>query len=410
MFERRVKSISLQTRIVTLVVFIVAVVLFLSTYLDLKLSEKTFETELRERAVRLAQGLAASIGTRRELEDAKILRREMEEIKKVQRTIESIEIYSLGPTGPVVVASTGGTAGPKPAPIEWPVIRKGEVAASLDRAGGRRLWLVTAPIRLGGEVMGAITIKFSLEYADLHAAKERRQSLAIMIASAVLIVGVLGWYLQQNVSRPILALMRTMAKAEAGDLGAEAKLERDDELGRLAGGFNRMLRRIRESHGENVQLLARIENFNRELQAEVEKATGELAARHEELRQAHAMLFEVQRQLNRTERLVMAGQLAAMMAHDIGTPLHSISGHVQLLLKEGGLDAGAIGRLKIIESQISRVVEILQALLTSSPPALPVFKPVEINQLVKGLLDLMAPVLFRRGVAVSPAFAPDLPW
>ncbi len=403
------KSLTLQARIVSLVVLIVAVVLFLTTYLDLKLSENTFEEEMKRRAVTLAQELAASIGTQKEMEDSTILGREMEEIRRVQGTIQSIEIFAFGPLGPTLIASTKGASGPRSDFSGWRTVGRGEVAASLEKTEGRRLWNVTAPIRLAGEVVGAITVKFSLEAADRHAAKERRQSLAIMIAATLLIVGVLGWYLQRNVSRPIQVLMRAMARAQGGDLGAEARLERDDELGRLAQGFNRMLRKIKESHEEKVKLLTRIEDFNRELQSEVEKATRELAARHEELRQAHAMLFEVQRQLNRTERVVMAGQLAAMMAHEIGTPLHSISGHVQLLLTEGDLKEGAVDRLKIIETQISRVVEILQAFLTASAPAEPVFKPVEVNQLVRGLLDLMAPVFLRRGVVVSSTLSPDLP-
>jgi signal transduction histidine kinase len=262
---------------------------------------------------------------------------------------------------------------------------------------------------LGGEIVGAIVVKFSLEIADRLAAKERRQSFFIMVVASVLIGGFLGWYLQQNISRPIQALVGTMAKAEAGNLGAEARLGRDDELGRLAEGFNRMLRRIQGGYDENVKLLARIENFNRELRSEVERATRELAARNEDLRQANAMLFDVQRQLSRTERLAMAGQLAAMVAHEIGNPLHSISGHVQLLLQDGELDGDATDRLKIIEAQIARVVEILQSLLTPSSPVEPVFKPVEINQLIEGLLTLMAPVLSRKGVAVSTTFDPDLP-
>ena len=400
MLQMGVTSLSLQARIVFLVVAIVAIVLFLSTYLDLRLSETTFEEELRDRAVNLAKGLAATIGTPRELEDAGLLWREMEEIKKTQRIVEAIEIFGFSTAGPALIASTGGPTGPIPGPSEWQVIRKGEAATSLERAGGRRLW-VTAPIRFGEESAGAIRVRFSLEYADRHAAKERRQTLAIMGAASLLIVGFLGWYLQRNVSRPIQVLMGAMAQAEAGDLASEARLARDDEFGRMAVGFNRMLRKIRESHDENVKLVARIDNFNKELQAEVEKAIRELAARHEELRRVHAMLFDVQRQLSRTERLVMAGQLAAMMAHEIGTPLHSISGHVQLLLNEGDMGAEAIDRLKIIETQIGRVVEILQAILSASAPAEPVFRSIEANHLVNGLLDLMAPVLSRRGVVVA---------
>jgi two-component system, NtrC family, sensor kinase len=200
-----------------------------------------------------------------------------------------------------------------------------------------------------------------------------------------------------------------MAQAEAGDLGVAARIARHDELGRLAASFNRMLRKIQQGYEDKVELMTRIENFNRELQAEVERATAELAARHEELRQAHAQFFELQRQLNRTERLAMAGQLAAMMAHDVSTPLNAISGHAQLLLQKGDLDAETIDRLRIIEAQIARVVEVLQTLLTASAPAEPMFKPVDPNPLVQGLLNLIAPVLARKQITVSTAFASDLP-
>ena len=393
-----IRSFSLQARIISLVIIIVALVLFLSTYLDSKLSERTFEEDFRNQAVILAQELAASVGGRRELEDSEVLGRELEEIKGIRRSLESIDAFLFTGAGPKLIASTGRSSGQRFDPAEWSNVQEGKVVASLEKAQGQRLWDVTAPIRLSGEIAGAMKVRFSLEEADRLAATERRQSFTIMTVASVLIVGVLGWYLQRHVSRPIQTLVHTMAQAEAGDLGVEAKVARQDELGRLAASFNRMLNRIKEGYEENVKLLARIENFNRELQGEVERATLELAARHEELRQAHAMLFEVQRHLNRTERLAMVGQLAAMVAHDIGTPLNSISGHAQLLLQRGDLDGEAIERLKLIEAQINRVVEILQTLLTASSPAESVFKPVDVNQIVKGLLDLMTPVLSRKGM------------
>jgi HAMP domain-containing protein len=105
-----------------------------------------------------------------------------------------------------------------------------------------------------------------------------------MTVASMFIVAGLGWYLQHHVSRPIQTLVQNMAQAEAGDLAATAQIARHDELGRLAASFNRMLRKIQQGYEEKAGLMARIENFNRELQAEVERATHELAARHEELR------------------------------------------------------------------------------------------------------------------------------
>jgi two-component system NtrC family sensor kinase len=403
----RARAVSLQVRIISLVIVIVALVLFLSTYLDSKLSEKTFAEDLREQTASLAQELAASIGARGTPQDTKELTRELGEMTRIRRNLERIDVFLFTPQGPELLASTAGTPIGRSKPVAWSEVRQGKVVAHLERE--QHIWDIVAPIRWSDETAGAIEVRASLARAQRLAAMERRQSFTIMSGALVLIVGGLGWYLQRHVSQPIQTLVKTMAQAEAGDLRVEARIVRRDELGWLAASFNRALKRIKASYDENVQLLARIEHFNRELQGEVERATHTLAARHEELRQTHARLFEVQRQLNRTERLAMAGQLAATMAHEISTPLNSISGQAQLLLQRDDLHPEAAERLQIIEAQIARVVEILQTLLAASAQAEPVFKPVELPLLVKGLLDLMAPVLSRKGVEIATALDVDLP-
>jgi hypothetical protein len=52
-------------------------------------------------------------------------------------------------------------------------------------------------------IVGAIQVRSSLETADRLAARERRQSLAIMTVASMFIVAGLGWYLQHHVSQPI---------------------------------------------------------------------------------------------------------------------------------------------------------------------------------------------------------------
>ena len=56
------------------------------------------------------------------------------------------------------------------------------------------------------------------------------------------------------------------------------------------------------------------------------------------LRLLNEALFESQRQLSQSEKLAALGQVTATMAHQIGTPLNSISGYIQLMLQEETFD------------------------------------------------------------------------
>ena len=52
------------------------------------------------------------------------------------------------------------------------------------------------------------------------------------------------------------------------------------------------------------------------------------------------------------ERLAAAGQTAAQFAHEVGTPLNLISGHVQLLQTSVANDSKEANRLQTINTQI----------------------------------------------------------
>jgi two-component system NtrC family sensor kinase len=112
------------------------------------------------------------------------------------------------------------------------------------------------------------------------------------------------------------------------------------------------------------RLLRRIENFSNELGRKVEEATREVAHRNEELRRINEELFETQKNLARSERLAVAGQLAASLAHEIGTPLNSISGHVQLLARRKSNDESTTRRLLVIEKQVENIVRTVHLLLS----------------------------------------------
>ena len=116
-----------------------------------------------------------------------------------------------------------------------------------------------------------------------------------------------------------------MRDVEKGDLKRRVPVGSDDEVGRLSQGFNRMLEQLSAADRE-------IRAFNQRLADEIEAATQDLSKKNLALEQLNRLLIDLRRENASRIRLAALGQLAAQLAHEIGTPLSSVSGHLQLAL------------------------------------------------------------------------------
>ena len=116
-----------------------------------------------------------------------------------------------------------------------------------------------------------------------------------------------------------------MRDVEGGDLSRRVPVDTVDEVGRLSQGFNRMLERLSQAD-------AQIRAFNQRLAAEIEAATHDLSEKNATLAQLNRLLNDMRLENASKVRLATLGQLAAQLAHEIGTPLSSVSGHMQLAL------------------------------------------------------------------------------
>ena len=177
-----------------------------------------------------------------------------------------------------------------------------------------------------------------------------------------------------------------MRDVEGGDLGRRISVENVDEVGRLSHGFNRMLERLSQAD-------AQIRAFNQRLAAEIEAATHDLSEKNATLAQLNRLLNDMRLDNASKVRLATLGQLAAQLAHEIGTPLSSVSGHVQLALRERELPPALRERLDVSAREIERISKIVRDYLDSTRPLEPERQPTALPRLLEEAVEIV------RGVA-----------
>lgn len=128
-----------------------------------------------------------------------------------------------------------------------------------------------------------------------------------------------------------------------------------------------------------------------------------LAEQAEALRRAYDELKAAQADLVRSERLASAGRLAAGVVHEVGNPLASILGMVDLLLRcRGGPEDVRECRenLNRMASEIERLKLLLRGLIDYARPERVAIQPVSLNAVVERTLLLIRAQRDMRGIEV----------
>ncbi|HJU04379.1 MAG TPA: histidine kinase dimerization/phospho-acceptor domain-containing protein, partial [Nitrospiraceae bacterium] len=131
-----------------------------------------------------------------------------------------------------------------------------------------------------------------------------------------------------------------------------------------------------------------------------ERKAREEAARAELLR-TNAQLVELKDALNRSERLAALGLLASSVAHEVGTPLHSIAWQVQTLSEDPRVTPEMHKTLAIIDSELNRVVHIIKDKLSSTRQPTADHALVQLELVVQSVVALMEPSFAGKGIALK---------
>ncbi len=194
------------------------------------------------------------------------------------------------------------------------------------------------------------------------AAPSSELSRAIVLVLLIVVVStlVVGVFAGRFVSRPITKLLRGIDDVAKGDLSHVILSEHDDEIGAIATRFNEMTFSLRESRAET-------------------------------LRQNEAKLALEQR-LGQTEKLATLGQLAAEIAHEVGTPLNVIAARARSIQRKANDPEKVEKNAGIVAEQTARITRIIQRLLDFTRRKVGHTAPgaVNLNELALTTMELLA--------------------
>ena len=277
-----------------------------------------------------------------------------------------------------------------------------KVVATRPYGADKSLYRVFAPVTSEGRLSGAVEVAERFDSIWSVALRYARKTLWMSLVAVFLIT--LGNYLlfRHLVYKPIDHLLEAMSRAKAGDLQANVPARAADELGLLSNEFNSMIGQVRDMTAEREAQQAILEQ-------RVHEATAEVEERNNQLNETNLELWRTTRRMNELGRLAAAGQTAAQLAHEVGTPLNLISGHVQLLrgsLNRNPRDGEA--RLKIIGEQIERIERIVRGMLDRTRFETEL-TPVDLNEVLKQLFVATAATFDKREVKLVESLEPKLP-
>jgi two-component system NtrC family sensor kinase len=402
--------LSLRDKLIAVSIVSVIVALVVSGLIDTEIARRAFTQRFRDEVIRVAKELSAGFGGSEELDDWETLVHKIHEIKEARADIRQLSVFANSPDNGWSLAASDED--PPTAHLnnqELTSLVHGRTFADLEEWWDARYWRVITPIKVDKHIIGALQVLMSWEEAQQDEAKERRQMLLTLAATVILVSVALTIFVQRAVYRPIKELVEAMQRAQAGSLDVEVVPQGRDELSQLAMHFNRMLLRIRQDTAEKEKLLTQIQQFNAELQGKIQQATHTLEQRNQELQHVNEALFQSQRQLAQWERMAGMVYQSASIAHEIGTPLHSIAGYIHLLLTDTHVPDDAKRRLKVIESQMDRISETLRAMLASTKQPQPQVKPLDLNALLRELTHLTSPGMVRGNIHVYTELQDNLP-
>lgn len=216
---------------------------------------------------------------------------------------------------------------------------------------------------------------------------------------AIITAGGLWLALTRAIVRPILSIEESAKKIGQGNLKERVPVVTEDEIGSLAGEFNRMAESL--------------ENYYATLEKKVEERTDELKLANEELYKKKQELEFTNLELREANK--MKSQFLANVSHELRTPLNSIIGFSELLMEKafGDLNERQHQYVEYVHSSGGHLLQLINNILDLSRIEAGrmelVSEDFPIMEVLGEILGIIKPLAHKRSITIDAKAVPASP-
>lgn len=278
-------------------------------------------------------------------------------------------------------------AGASRVQYEWPESMVASVSAKgksryvrMETEGGPSLGLLYP---VSGETGDARIVVGIIAFSRTNAEIMTRARDLLFFSSAGLLLAILlllGIGYRWMIGRPLNTIIGTIDEFQKGRYVERIPIVREDEWGQLAEHFNQMADEIQNVMARNLEL------------------TSHLADR---VREETHNVVSLQKQVDDLKQLTALGHLTANLAHDLGTPLHSIAGLAKLMLEREGWPPDVAHKLDLIVQQTQRLDNVIQNVRKATRLPEPHFELMTVQKILSESLPLVEPLIQQNQVSMT---------